>query len=102
MTYKQAAQSAIDVQNACNSSGIIRSLSEVTSAIYAEATTRGLGTRWVNRHPVIAMYLYKLGEMNGYGICTLDRGYEQAEKLVLNIIAGGDEPNYATAYPEAA
>jgi len=86
MTLKQAAQTALDVQNACNASGVIRSLHEITTEVlWPEAQRLNLGTRWVNSHPIIAMYLFKIGELNGCGISSLDSGYEKAERECMEL-----------------
>lgn len=90
MTLIQAAQSAIDVQNACNASGVVRALgTEVMDALWEHAHANALGTPWVNSSPIIAMYLFKLGELNGCGISSLDGGYAVAERACLDIIAKG-------------
>jgi hypothetical protein len=95
MTYIEAAQSAINCQNACNASGLLRSLgTDVISAIWDQAQKHGLGTRWVNRHPVIALYMFKIGELNGFGVSSLDRGYDVAFRLCRNITEGLPEPDY--------
>lgn len=94
MTYKEAAQSALDCQNGCNASGIIRSLAECTLALWDAANERGLGSRWVNRHPVITLYLCKIGELNGASISSMSPCYEPSEKACQNIVAGGIEPDY--------
>jgi hypothetical protein len=86
-TYRQAAQSAVSVQEGCNASGIIKTLAgPVMDAIWAEATRRGEGTRFVNRSPIIAAYLYKIGELNGRDISSLNEGYEATMQEVLGII----------------
>ena len=80
MTIKQAAQSALDVQNACNPSGVIHSLAEIVKdVLWPEAIRLGKGSRWVGQHPIVTMYLLKLSEMNGCG-STLHESYEPAEK----------------------
>ncbi len=94
MTYKEAAQSALDVQNGCNASGIIRSLAGVTSVLWEHANEHQLGSKWVNRHPIIAMYLFKIGELNGYGISSLNHGYSIAEQQVTGIVEGLPEPDF--------
>lgn len=76
-TLQQAAQSALDVQDACNAAGIIHSLDTIVREVLIPLN---IGTREVNSHPIVAMYLYKLGELSSYGVaCTLDAGYEMAE-----------------------
>ena len=97
MTIEQAAQQAIDCQNACNASGLIQSLAEITSGVLWPISSQlGLGSRWVNRHPVIALFLFKIGELNGYGISSLDPGYDKAMELCKSIVAGDPQPAYRT------
>lgn len=75
MNLKEAAQTALDVQNACNASGILKTLAgPVLDALNAERETRR-----VNTSPVIALFLYKLGELGGWGITSLSEGYAEAE-----------------------
>src|SRR5688572_26104440 len=49
-------QSAIDVQNACNLSGIVQSFAYAMPRIWNVARTLGYGTDWVNTHPLCRMY----------------------------------------------
>jgi hypothetical protein len=87
MTIKQAAQSALDVQNACNPSGVIHSLAEIVKdVLWPEAIRLGKGSRWVGQHPIVTMYLLKLSEMNGCG-STLHESYEPAEKACQELAA---------------
>lgn len=86
MTLQQAAQLSIDCQNASNASGLIRSLHEITSEVlWPEAQRLGKGTRWVNRHPIIALFLYKIGELNGRDITSLMDGYDSAMAEVIEL-----------------
>lgn len=74
MTYQEAAQWALDCQDACNLSGVAHSLSRAVAAIWDEANKTGKGTDWVNTHPIVALYLSKLCDLNGrsqdYGIIS--------------------------------
>jgi len=57
---------ALQAQSASNSGGLIRSLaSEVLPAVWQEAEAQGGGTDFVNRHPVVFMFLYQLMFLNG-------------------------------------
>ena len=80
MTIQQAAQQALDVQYACNLSGVAKSFSQVIQeALWPIAHRDGVGTRWVNSHPVVTMFLLKMAELNGCGD-TMHESYEGAEK----------------------
>lgn len=58
-------QDAIDVQNACNLSGVVHSFSRVISKVWDEAHANGQGTDYVNRHPIAVMYASKIASLTG-------------------------------------
>jgi hypothetical protein len=60
-TIQLAAQSAIDVQNGCNLSGILNSLNEIVQNTLWPAARE---TEWVNTHPIVTLYLSKLASLN--------------------------------------
>jgi hypothetical protein len=72
---QQAAQQAIDIQDACNLSGVVYSFARVMDTLCANTTA----TRDRNSHPIVTMFLLKLCELNGCG-STLHETYEAAEK----------------------
>lgn len=75
MTLKQAAQSALDVQDACNFSGILHSLSSIVlDVLWAQP---GANSQWISHHPIIVMYMLKLAELGGWD-STLNPAYEPA------------------------
>ena len=69
-TLAQAAQCALDCQDACNLTGVLHSFAECTDAIWDAARAQGEGTDWVNRHPIVTMFLYKLADLNGAELRT--------------------------------
>ena len=88
--YKRAAQNAIQVQDACNLSGVAHSYWSAIEAICERANQLGQGTRWKNTHVIVTMFLLKMAELNGCG-STLHETYTQAEELCKRI-AVGDVP----------
>lgn len=88
MTLQQAAQTALDVQDACNLSGVVRSFEEVVvNAIWPEARRLGKGTDYINTHPIVTLFLDKLTSLN-QSQCScyedLNRfhlAYEEVKKL---------------------
>lgn len=87
MTYKEAAQVAIDVQDGVNLTGIAKTLTgPVLDALWNHPDMKG--TRWVNEHPIVSMFLFKMQELNRTGHGSLDLGYEKAEQSCRAIIAG--------------
>ena len=55
-------QDALDVQNACNLSGVAHSLFEVCRRLRASGVT---DTSAVNTHPIVRMYASKIGDLTG-------------------------------------
>ena len=53
-------QEALDSQSACNLSGLVRSLAKMTDAIWDEARANNQGTSYVNRHPVVVMFVAQM------------------------------------------
>jgi len=49
-------QNALEVENACNLSGVVKSYSQVMERIWQEARAKGEGTDWVNTHPIAVLY----------------------------------------------
>lgn len=64
MTYKQAAQAALDVQDACNLSGVLFSFAEVMQFLCDEAHAKNMGTKWKNHHPIVTLFVDKLADLN--------------------------------------
>lgn len=56
---------AIQVQNACNLSGVVHSLSRMLPDIRDEVNAAGGGTEEVNRHPIVTLFIEKLVSLNG-------------------------------------
>jgi hypothetical protein len=87
MTYKQAAQSALDVQDACNLSGVAKSLAgPVMDALWAEARLKGHGSDFINQHPIVTLYIDKLASLNrSQGADMIDKvlgSYDEVHKIV--------------------
>lgn len=62
--YQRACKNAIDVQNSCNFSGVLRSFFEDMRAVYdhLEATGNN-GSHERATHPVAILYMDKLAEL---------------------------------------
>ena len=65
MTVVEAARAAIDVQDASNLSGVLRSFADAVSAV------RELPGVW-NAHPVVVLFASKVGSLAGIGGGDLD------------------------------
>ena len=83
----QDYRQAIDVQDACNLSGVVHTFSKVMTKIWEEARTTGsASTEWVNQHPISVLYASKILSLtraepdgrafaNAYNVCR-DRSRE--------------------------
>ncbi len=60
-TLADLAREAIEVQNACNLSGVVRTYGEVLSALrdLPECT----GTSWINSHPIAVAFADKISDL---------------------------------------
>jgi hypothetical protein len=76
MTLQQAAQQALDIQDACNLSGVAFAFGRAMQAVCDAG--RDKGTDWRNSHPIVTMHLLKMCELNGCG-STLHESYDKAE-----------------------
>lgn len=56
-------QMALDVQNACNRSGVVHSFAELTEVLWNEAHALGEGTKWVNEHPICVLFADKISSL---------------------------------------
>jgi len=87
MTYQQAAQTAIDVQDASNLSGVVKSLAgPVMDALWEESRRIGKGTKWINEHPIVTLFLSKLASLNRSQDCSFEK-YCEASDAVEKIAA---------------
>lgn len=67
MTIKQAAEQAIDVQDACNLSGVLRSFVLVIDALRANGVA---GTDAIATHPVSVLFADKIRSLTGDDFST--------------------------------
>jgi hypothetical protein len=80
MTLQEAAQTALDAQNACNLSGVLASFHHVViDALWPEARRLGKGTEWVNQHPICTLFLDKLTDLNRRG--DFSSAYTEVKRL---------------------
>jgi hypothetical protein len=73
MTVQQAAQQALQVQDACNISGVVRSMVQVIDAI------RDGGTRSISEHPAVYLFAYKVMALTGHEPLDQWEAYGAAE-----------------------
>jgi hypothetical protein len=67
MSIEDAANQALDLQNASNLSGVAHTLWEILSyGLWPEAQRLGQGTEWVNTHPITKLVISKLVDLSEY------------------------------------
>jgi len=93
MSLKQAAQQALDIQDACNLSGVAFAFARAMQAVCDAG--RDKGTEWKNSHPVVTLHLLKMEELNGCG-STLHSSYDEAETQ-CRLLAEAEEVQAKTA-----
>ena len=60
---KELYQQALDVQNACNLSGVVQSFSKAFDEIWKAAREVERGTDYVNTHPISVLFADKIGSL---------------------------------------
>lgn len=81
MTLQKAAQTALDVQSACNLSGVVRSFAEITMWM---RTDLHLGTDACNTHPVSRLFAEQISHLTGAGVGdheTYRKAYDECTRL---------------------
>jgi hypothetical protein len=98
MTIQDAAKTALQIQDACNLSGVIHSFPEIMETIWTEARRVNAGTNWVNRHPIVTVFLDKLASLNDSEcLCSDHYAHVQSSFDLVRKLADGitsDNPNY--------
>lgn len=98
MTLQQAAQLALEVQNASNLSGVVASFAEIMKdVLWREANRACRGTDWVNRHPIAYMFSYKAMSLTGNEVLSDWDVYNVNEKQ-CELLAAGMEPEPIGVY----
>lgn len=90
MTLKRAAQSALDVQSACNLSGVLRTFVEVMDTLRRECPN--LGTDGYNLHPICVLYSTQIAFLTGTSSLGCERQdyYRIADEEVRRLASAAD------------
>ena len=87
-SWKELAQVGLDVQNACNLSGVVHTFSEVVSEVRSRMEGEGkAGTDAVNKHPVCLLFSDKIASLTGtqtVGHNLTTKAYEWAYDLTAS------------------
>ena len=78
---KGHCRDAIQVQDACNLSGVVHSMAEAMESVCGMANRLGKGTTWKNRHPVIVLFAAKVAHLAGLSDSSLCDTYERSHQL---------------------
>lgn len=81
----EMCKEALDVQNACNLSGICHGLARRLPAIWEEARAMNKGTEYVNTHPVVVLFLAQMVHLAKAGCIdpqAYHKAYEACEAVV--------------------
>lgn len=89
---------ALNIQDACNLSGVAHRFSDVASILWNEARAVGLGTDYVNTHPVARLFIDKLLSLSGLGNAdsSIFRDYETCRVRSAVIVEAGKPAKEAT------
>jgi len=93
-------QDALQVQDACNLSGVVHSWSRVMHRISDDSfNTPGLGTAWKNYHPINILYACKCADLSGQTVdgAMFGRAYDYA----CAVVEVGHPHGFAAPYPDA-
>ena len=79
---KELAQKALDVQNACNVSGIVHTLTDVIDELWAIERERHIeSTDRINNHIVVRAFIAKLADLAGFDYSTELGFWDKLSKL---------------------
>lgn len=73
---------AMDSQNACNLSGIVKAFAQVTEELWKEAHHYKLGTDFVNQHPISRLFAEQIAHLAGAGPTYNSQTYHEAHNFV--------------------
>ena len=83
MLTKRDYEDAINVQDACNLSGVVQSWAKKMNRIWDEANRLKLGTEFVNEHPINVMFASKVASLTGAGDSfQFSTAYEECQKRI--------------------
>jgi hypothetical protein len=93
MTIQEHAREAIEVQDACNLTGVVHAFSRAMTALREANPTQG--TEFFNTHPIVTLFVSKLGSLNrGYYECDYLHASDACEAL-----ARGESVDYQHFVP---
>lgn len=85
LTEAELCQQALDVQDACNLSGVVHAYSNAMSALWVLADEKKWGTSDINTHPVAILYADKCAHLTrtqSLGHSKVLDAYSAAHKII--------------------
>jgi len=79
-------QAALDVQSACNLSGVVLSFAEAMQAINEEAHRLGKGTDWKNTHPICVLFSTQIGHLTKTSALAEESVYSAAYQAAFRLV----------------
>lgn len=90
MIKKQHWQNALDVQTACNLSGVVYSFAQAMEAICEEGRCTGKGTDWRNNHPIAVLFATQIAHLTKITpLADPDvwgRAYQEAKRMATDVV----------------
>lgn len=89
-------KNAIDSQSGCNVnvSGLIGAMNEVKDRIWATDKRYGIGTYFINHHPIFQLYAYKIAYLShGREMVIEWDGFSEAYNFCKAVVAGEISPD---------
>ncbi len=90
LTIIRCAELALGCQDACNGRALLASLLRVQDTL----RRMEMGTEWVNRHPIVYLFLFKLMALSGHEVMSQYGVTEWAEFECHKIVAGESHGAY--------
>ena len=82
MLTRKDYQNALDVQSACNLSGVVKSFADVMGRIFDEGHSGKKGTDWINTHSICRLYAEQIAHLSGAGMASDCESYQIAYRNV--------------------
>lgn len=86
MNEQQICKQALEIQNACNLSGVVHAFSRAMTALWEVARSEGdpvigRGTEWVNTHPAAVLFADKIRSLTLPGGEDIMVKWDECERI---------------------
>jgi hypothetical protein len=79
---REAAASAIFVQEACNLSGVVHDFARVMALLSELSQRLSKGTEWKNHHPIAVLYASKISSLTGADVAKVfSKAYDRCQSI---------------------